>query len=408
MQSKKFDADKKGPLEGVRVLDLTRLIAGNMLTLQLADFGAEVVKIEPVGKGDPLRAWTDGGISTFWKVYCRNKKSIALDFRSNDAAKLILALVKKADVLVENFRPGRIEKMGLGPNVLLSNNPKLIVVRVSGFGQTGPYRQRPGFGTLVEAMSGFANRNGFPDRPPLLPPLALADMIAGLQGAYATMIALREVELKGGIGQVIDLSLLEPILSTLGPEALSYQITGERKERVGNRSNTSAPRDVYLAKDRKYVALSASIQAMAERVFKTIGRADMINDARYKTNADRVARRDDVNDIVAEWIGCRNRDDVLKIFEDAGITASPVYDVSDIILDKHIIERGVIVNLPDDDVGLAPQHNVIPRLSGTPGGFKNRAPVLGEHTDFFLADAGFSKSEIESLRAKNIIEGLSK
>ena len=232
-------------------------------------------------------------------------------------------------------------------------------------------------------------------------------MIAGLQGAYATMIALREVELKGGIGQVIDLSLLEPILSTLGPEALSYQITGKRKERVGNRSNTSAPRDVYLAKDRKYVALSASIQAMAERVFKTIGRADMINDARYKTNADRVARRDDVNDIVAEWIGSRNRDDVLKIFEDAGITASPVYDVSDIILDKHIIERGVIVNLPDDDVGLAPQHNVIPRLSRTPGGFKNRAPVLGEHTDFFLADAGFSKSEIESLRAKNIIEGLS-
>lgn len=405
MQSKKFDADKKGPLEGVRVLDLTRLIAGNMLTLQLADFGAEVIKIEPVGKGDPLRAWTDEGVSTFWKVYCRNKKSIALDFRSNDAAKLILALVKKADVLVENFRPGRIEKMGLGPNVLLSNNPKLIVVRVSGFGQTGPYKQRPGFGTLVEAMSGFANRNGFPDRPPLLPPLALADMIAGLQGAYATMVALREVELKGGIGQVIDLSLLEPILATLGPEALSYKITGEQKVRVGNRSNTSAPRDVYLAKDRKYVALSASIQAMAERVFETIGRADMINDARYKTNADRVARRDDVNDIVAEWIGCRNRDDVLKIFEDAGITASPIYDVSDIILDKHIIERGVIVNLPDDDVGFAPQHNVIPRLSGTPGGFKNRAPVLGEHTDFFLADAGFSKSEIESLRSKNIIEG---
>ena len=405
MQSVEFDADKKGPLEGIRVLDLTRLIAGNMLTLQLADFGAEVIKIEPVGKGDPLRAWTDDGISTFWKVYCRNKKSIALNFRSDDAAKLILALVKKADVLVENFRPGRIEKMGLGPDVLLKHNPKLVVVRVSGFGQTGPYSHRPGFGTLVEAMSGFASRNGFPDRPPLLPPLALADMIAGLQGAYATMIALREVELKEGLGQVIDLSLLEPILSTLGPEALSYQIMGEPKERVGNRSNTSAPRDVYISKDGKYVALSASIQAMAERVFRTIGRADMIDDARYKTNADRVAKRDDVNDIVAEWIGCRYRDDVLKIFEDAGITASPVYDVSDIIVDKHIIERGVIVDLPDDDVGLAPQHNVTPRLSRTPGGFKNRAPVLGEHTGYFLADAGFSETEIESLRATNIIEG---
>ena len=405
MRSVEFEADKNGPLEGIRVLDLTRLIAGNMLTLQLADFGAEVIKIEPVGKGDPLRAWTDDGISTFWKVYCRNKKSIALNFRSDDAAKLILALVKKADVLVENFRPGRIEKMGLGPDVLLKHNPKLVVVRVSGFGQTGPYSQRPGFGTLVEAMSGFASRNGFPDRPPLLPPLALADMIAGLQGAYATMIALREVELKEGLGQVIDLSLLEPILSTLGPEALSYQIMGEPKERVGNRSNTSAPRDVYIAKDGKYVALSASIQAMAERVFRTIGRADMIDDARYKTNADRVAKRDDVNDIVAEWIGCRYRDDVLKIFEDAGITASPVYDVSDIIVDKHIIERGVIVDLPDDDVGLAPQHNVTPRLSRTPGWFKNRAPVLGEHTSYFLADAGFSETEIESLRATNIIEG---
>jgi crotonobetainyl-CoA:carnitine CoA-transferase CaiB-like acyl-CoA transferase len=219
------------------------------------------------------------------------------------------------------------------------------------------------------------------------------------------MVALREVELKEGVGQVIDLSLLEPILSTLGPEAFSYQITNELKERVGNRSNTSAPRDVYLAKDGKYVALSASIQTMAERVFRAIGRADMIDDTRYKTNADRVARRDEVNDIVAEWIGCRDRDNVLEIFEDAGITASPVYDVSDIIVDRHIIERGVIVNLPDDDVGLVPQHNVTPRLSGTPGGFKNKAPVLGEHTDYFLVDAGFSGIEIESLRAKKIIEG---
>ncbi len=405
MQSLEFNADKKGPLDGVRVLDLTRLVAGNMLTLQLADFGAEVIKIEPLGKGDPLRAWTDDGIATFWKVYCRNKKSIALDFRSKDAAKIILALAEKADVLVENFRPGRLEQMGLGTEILHARNPTLVVVRVSGFGQTGPYRQRPGFGTLVEAMSGFANRNGFPDRPPLVPPLALADMIAGLQGAYATMVALREVELKGGQGQVIDLSLLEPILSTLGPEAFSYQVTGELKERVGNRSNTSAPRDVYLAKDGKYVALSASIQAMAERVFRSIGRADMIDDPRYKTNADRVARRDEVNDIVAEWISVRKRDDVLAVFEEAGITASPVYDVSDIIADEHINERGIIVNLPDDDVGQAPQHNVIPRLSKTPGGFRNRAPELGEHTEYFLSDAGFSATEIESLRAKNIIEG---
>lgn len=404
MQSLNFDPKRKGPLNGVRVLDLTRLIAGNMLTLQLADFGADVIKIEPVGKGDPLRAWTEDGIAAFWKVYCRNKKSIALDFRGDKASELILALAKKASVLVENFRPGRLEKMGIGPDKLHAINPKLVIVRVSGFGQTGPYAERPGFGTLVEAMSGFAMRNGFPDRPPLVPPLALADMIAGLQGAYATMVALREVELKEGKGQVIDLSLLEPILSTLGPEALSYKITGQIKERVGNRSNTSAPRDVYLAKDGKYVALSASIQAMAERVFRTIDREDMIDDPRYRTNADRVARRDEVNDIVADWIAVRDRDEVLTIFEAAGITASAVYDVSDIIEDPHINDRGVIVNLPDAEVGEAPHHNVTPRLSETPGGFQSAAPALGQHTRHYLLEAGFSDTQIQSWLQQNMIQ----
>lgn len=405
MQSLEFNEAEQGPLHGVRVLDLTRLIAGNMLTLQLADFGADVVKIEPVGKGDPLRAWTENGVAAFWKVYCRNKKSVALDFRNPSSAELILAMAAKADILVENFRPGRLEKMGLSPEQLHARNPKLIIVRVSGFGQTGPYAKRPGFGTLVEAMSGFATRNGFPDRPPLVPPLALADMIAGLQGAYATMVALREVELKGGPGQVIDLSLLEPILSTLGPEALTYQVTGKIKERVGNRSNTSAPRDVYLAKDGRYVALSASIQAMAERVFRTIGREDMIDDARYRTNADRVARRDEVNDIVAEWILARDRDEVLGVFEAAGITASAVYDIDDIIDDPHILARGVIVNLPDQELGEAAHHNVIPRLSETPGGFRISAPSLGQHTDQYLSQAGFSKDELEALRQQNCIEG---
>lgn len=405
MQSLEFNEAEQGPLHGVRVLDLTRLIAGNMLTLQLADFGADVVKIEPVGKGDPLRAWTENGVAAFWKVYCRNKKSVALDFRNPSSAELILAMAAKADILVENFRPGRLEKMGLSPEQLHARNPKLIIVRVSGFGQTGPYAKRPGFGTLVEAMSGFATRNGFPDRPPLVPPLALADMIAGLQGAYATMVALREVELKGGPGQVIDLSLLEPILSTLGPEALTYQVTGKIKERVGNRSNTSAPRDVYLAKDGRYVALSASIQAMAERVFRTIGREDMIDDARYRTNADRVARRDEVNDIVAEWVLARDRDEVLGVFEAAGITASAVYDIDDIIDDPHILARGVIVNLPDQELGEAAHHNVIPRLSETPGGFRISAPSLGQHTDQYLSQAGFSKDELEALRQQNCIEG---
>ena len=398
-----YDADAKGPLDGVRVLDLTRLVAGNMLTLQLADMGAEVVKIEPKGKGDPLRAWTEAGVEAFWKVYCRNKKSLALNFRGDGAAAVIATLAETADVLVENFRPGRMEEMGLGPDVLMARNPGLVMVRVSGFGQTGPYRERPGFGSLVEAMSGFASRNGFPDRPPLLPPLALADMIAGLQGAYATMVALREVELKGGRGQVVDLSLLEPILSTLGPEAYILELTGAVKERVGNRSNSSAPRDVYTTRAGKYIALSAAIQQMAERVFRVIGRDDMIDDPRFRTNADRVANRDAVNDIVAEWIAARDRDEVLAIFNEAGVTGSPIYDARDIVADPHVRGREVLVDLPDGDGGRAVHHNIHPRLSGTPGRFRRPAPGLGEHTDELLAEAGYDADAIAALRAGAVI-----
>lgn len=403
MQQRDFDATASGPLDGVRVLDLCRLVSGNMLTHQLSDFGAEVIKVEPAGKGDPLRAWTQGGIDTFWKAYCRNKKSLAIDFRAEGAADVILKLAETAQVFVENFRPGRLEEMGLGPDVLLARNPKLIIVRISGFGQTGPYRERPGFGSLVEGMSGFAFRNGFPDRPPLLPPIAMADMIAGMQGAYATMVALREVEVKGGKGQVIDMSLLEPILATLGPAAMDYKATGKVASRVGNRSNTSAPRDVYSTRDGKFVSLSASIQQMAERVFRTIGRADMIDDPRYRTNADRVQRCDEVNDIVAAWVAERDQAEVLRIFEAAGVTAAAIYNAADLFDDPHVNERGVLVELPDDDFGLAPMHNIHPYLSETPGTFRTRAPGLGEHTDEVLESAGFDAAEIAAFYARGVV-----
>lgn len=398
-----FDKQAAGPLQGIRVLDLTRLVAGNMLTLQLADMGADVIKIEPAGKGDPLRAWTENGIEAFWKVYCRNKKSLAIDFRADGADGVLLRLAEGADVLVENFRPGRMEEMGLGPDILLGRNPKLIMVRVSGFGQTGPYRERPGFGSMVEAMSGFASRNGYPDRLPLLPPLALADMIAGLQGAYATMVALREVELKGGKGQVLDISLFEPILSILGPEAYGYQLTGKIKQRSGNRSNTSAPRDVYATRDGGAIALSASIQAMAERLFRVIGREDMISDPRFRTNADRVRNRDEVNDIVAEWVALRDRDDVLAIFAEAGVTGAPVYDVGDVIDDPNLTAREVLVELPDGETGTVLHHNIHPRLSATPGTFRLPAPELGQHTVELLAEAGYGAEEIEALRSGGVI-----
>ena len=300
-------------------------------------------------------------------------------------------------------REGEGEEMGLGPEQLHARNPALVIVRVSGFGQTGPYRERPGFGSLVEAMSGFASRNGFPDRPPLLPPLALADMIAGLQGAFATMVALREVELKEHGGQVIDLSLLEPILATLGPEAYTYKLTGNVKQRVGNRSNTSAPRDVYATRDGGAIAVSASIQAMAERLFRVIGREDMITDAKFATNAARVANRDEVNDIVAAWVAARDRAEVLEIFTAAGVTGAPIYDASDIVRDPHVRERGVLVELPDAETGTAIHHNIHPRLSATPGSFRHPAPGLGEHTDAVLEAGGFDAAEIADLKAGGVI-----
>ena len=301
----KFDPTATGPLDGIRVLDLTRLVAGNMLSLQLADFGADVIKVEPPS-GDPLRDWRDGGHELHWKTYARNKRSIVLNLRHAGAKAALLRLVATADVFMENFRPGTLEEMGLGPAVLLKINPALVVVRVSGFGQTGPYAPLPGFGTLVEAMSGFAARTGFPDREPVLPPLALADMIAGLYGAFAVMTALRARD-RGGQGQMVDLSLLEAMFSVLGPEAAIYRQTGVVKERTGSGSQTSAPRNVYRCRDGRYVALSGSTESMARRIFEVIGRAHMSADARFSSNSARVKHRSLVDAEVGDWFAARTR-----------------------------------------------------------------------------------------------------
>lgn len=398
-----FNSNEKGPLDGVRVLDMTRLIAGNMLTLQLADFGAEVIKIEAPGKGDPLRAWKDEGIDCFWKVYARNKKSLTLNLRDPEAIEILLCMVSNADAMIENFRPGRLEEMGLDPVILHARNPKLIIARISGFGQTGPYRERPGFGSLVEALSGFADRNGFPDREPVLPPLALADMIAGLYGAMAVLIALREVETKGGQGQIIDLSLLEPIFSILGPEALTYKVTGAIKQRLGSGSNTSSPRNAYPTRDGKWVALSASIQSMAERVFRVIGREDMICDPRFRTNPDRVKHRDQIDKILGGWIKQRDQEEVLEIFSREEVTASGIFNISDIIKNEHFKGREVLVDLPDEDVGTAPMHNIIPRLSVTPGKFRLPAPALGQHTTALLGELGIGADALTDLMERGVI-----
>jgi crotonobetainyl-CoA:carnitine CoA-transferase CaiB-like acyl-CoA transferase len=398
-----FEPDRPGPLEGVRVLDLSRLVCGNMLSLQLADFGAEVVKVEAPGRGDTLRDWRENGISVHWKVYGRNKKSITLDLKSAEAPDIVLALVREFDVLIESFRHLYLERLGLGPDRLLEANPKLVITRVSGFGQTGPYRQRPGFGTLVEAMSGFASRNGFADREPVLPPLALADMVAGLYGAMATVIAVRNVERNQGRGQVVDLSLLESMFSILGPEAATHRLTGAVRQRVGSGSESSSPRNVYATNDGGWVAISASTQAMTARLFQAIGHAEMLDDPRFKTNADRVKHRAEVDAVVGAWIGQRSLCDAISFFEAAGVTAAPVYDIAQFLEDAHVQERGIVVDLPDDEMGSVPMHSITPRLDGTPGTFRLPAPAVGQHNEEIYGRIGYAPEKVQALRDRGII-----
>jgi len=386
----------RGALDGVRVLDLSRLVAGNTLTGALADFGAEVIKVEPAA-GDTLRAWRTRDVQTNWKLYARNKKSIALELRNAQSRALLLKLVAKADVFVESFRPDTLEKMGLGPDRLLAANPRLVIVRISGWGQTGPYRRRPGFGTLVEGISGFASFNGFADREPVLPPMYMADSYAGLYGAIGTMIALREVEVNGGKGQVIDLPLLDPLFHVLGPQAANFRLTGKVKPRTGSRSTNSGPRNAYRTKDGRYVALSASTQKMAERTFAAIGRPELIADPRYSTNNERVKHAEELDEIIGAFIAQRTQEENVAFFEKAEVTIGPIYDITQILEDEHFIEREVIADYPDPDMGAFPMHHVVPRLAGTPGAVRTPAPKLGQHNRELLGEVGVDAAKYDAL-----------
>jgi crotonobetainyl-CoA:carnitine CoA-transferase CaiB-like acyl-CoA transferase len=391
--SKHFDPTATGPLRGIRVLDLSRLMAGNMLSLQLADFGADVVKVEPPD-GDPLRAWKDDGHSLFWKTYGRNKRSVMLNLRQAPAMAALWKLIESADVFIENYRPGTLEKMGLAPEALLARNPDLIAVRISGFGQTGPYAQYPGFGTLIEAMSGFADRTGFPDREPVLPPLALADMVAGIYGASSTMMALYARQAGTARGQVIDLSLLEPMFSVLGPEAAIHAVTGKVKQRVGSASNTASPRNVYKCRDGKYLALSGSTPAVARRIFEIIGRAEMNDDPRFASNSDRVKHRALVDEAIGAWFATRDSHEALETMRRAGATVGPSYNIADAMGDPHFAEREIIVAAEDDTFGQLPMHDIVPKMSATPGVWRLPAPELGQHSMDVLREAGLSAAEI--------------
>ena len=391
------------PLENFKILDLSRLAAGNMVSHMFADFGADVIKVEKPGKGDDLRNWQVNDIAHWWAVYSRNKRSIALNLKDEEGLNILKELVKTADVFIENFVPGTLEKWGVGPNKLLEINKNLIILRISGWGQTGMYKDSPGFGSLVEGMSGFASMTGEENQKPLLPPLALADMVAGLTGFGAILMAVIASKKDKTGGQVIDLSLFEPLFSILGPWAASYKISGKIPPRIGNRSNVAAPRGIYKTKDNKFVSLSASMQSMWEKLAITIGAEDLIKDPRFKTNSDRLSNQDDLDDVISNFIEKFNRDPLLKIFSEEGITVGPVLDISEIIEHPYVLDRNILLEHHNNDYGNILMHQAFPRLSKTPGKIKSSAPSIGENTNDILKEIGLTKIQIDKLRANKII-----
>jgi len=394
------------PLSDVRIVDLSRVVAGNMASHVLADFGAEVIKVETPGRGDGLRDWTVKEVATHWKAYCRNKKSLCLNLRDPEGKKLLLRLIEHSHVFIENYRPGTLEAMGLGPDVLHETCPHLIILRISGFGQTGPYRLRPGFGTLVEAMSTFAAMNGFADREPVLPPGATADMVAGLYGAIAVLISLHAAARGKPGGEVIDLSLLEPFFAILGPRAADYRVSGKVKQRTGNRSTSSAPRNIYRTADGKWLALSASTQETAERLFRAIGREDMVSDPRFRTNSDRLRNVEELDQIIGEAITARSLKENLEFFGEKGVAVGPVYDIIEFIRDPHVVERQILVEVEDDDMGSLPLHAVTPRLSKNAGKIRWPAPRLGQHTREVLQTIGLEAHEIQELERRGVVHSV--
>ena len=391
------------PLDNLKVLDLSRLAAGNMVSHMFADFGADVIKIERPGKGDDLRNWKVNGISHWWAVYSRNKRSIALNLKEKEGLNLLKELVKTADVLIENFVPGTLEKWGVGPKKLIELNNKIIILRISGWGQTGLYKNAPGFGSLVEGMSGFATMTGEKSQIPLLPPTALADMIAGLTGFGAVLMGILASKKNDLGGQVIDLSLFEPLFSIIGPWAASYKISGKVPDRMGNRSSVAAPRGIYKAKDNKYISLSASMQSMWEKLAISIGEKELINDPKFISNSDRLNNQDHLDNVISKFMKKYNRDELLKLFSEAGVTVGPVLDISEIIDHPYVVDREILLEHENSEFGNILMHQAFPRLSKTPGKILKSAPSIGENTDDILKEIGITPLQIEQLRNKKII-----
>ncbi|MFG3370231.1 CaiB/BaiF CoA transferase family protein [Streptomyces sp. NPDC048156] len=387
------------PLQGLRVLDLATLFAGPLAATLLGDFGADVIKVEHPRKPDPSRGHgpSKDGIGLWWKLLGRNKRNITLDLSTRGGRDILLKLVADADVLIENFRPGTLEKWNLGWEELSAANPRLVLTRVTAFGQFGPYSRRPGFGTLAEAMSGFAALTGEPEGPPTLPPFGLADSIAALSTSYAVMAALQGRE-RTGRGQVVDMAIIEPMLTVLGPQPIWYDQLGYVQPRTGNRSTNNAPRNTYRTSDDKWVAVSTSAQSIAERVMRLVGRPELIDEQWFATGSGRAGHADELDAAVGSWIARHSRDDVLAAFEKAEAAIAPVFDIRDVMEDEQYRALDSITEVPDPDLGTVRMQNVLFRLSETPGAIRWAGRPHGADTDEILTGLGLSPSEITTLR----------
>ena len=394
-----------GPLHGIRVLDVSTVYAGPITAMLLGDYGADVLKIE-LPTGDPARThgYTVKGHGLWWKVIARNKRAMTLDVRTPEGREILLRLVADSDVMTENFRPGVLEAWGLGPDVLLAANPELVLLRTTGFGQDGPYARRRAFGSLAEALTGFAHLTGQPDGPPTLPPFGLADGVAGITGAFAVMTALYERDHGDGRGQVIDLSLFEPLLGIMGPIPSAYDQLGVVPRRQGNRSRNSAPRNTYLTRDGRWVAVSSGATSVAARVMRLVGRPELAEQPWFSSAVERVRRVDELDGAVQEWIAARDLDEVVAAFDEAGAALFPVYDVAQLVADPQVQARDAVTTVNDEDLGPLRMQNVWFRLRRTPGRIRFTGRRLGQDTDAVLAERlGHTPEEIAALHEKGVV-----
>lgn len=394
-----------GPLRGLRVLDSSTILAGPLTAQILGDFGAEVIKIEHPAKPDGMRGHglDKDGVPLWWTMISRNKRTMTLHLGTEEGQEIFRRLASKADVVIENFRPGTFERWGLDYETLAERNPGLIMLRVTGFGQDGPYAPRPAFGTLVEAMSGFAALTGEPDGPPTLPAFGLADSIAGVAGSSAVSMALFEREHNGGQGQVIDLDLLSPIMTAVGPGVIYADQLGIDQPRTGNRSQNNAPRNVYQTRDDHWVAVSTSAQSIAERVMRLVGHPEVIDEPWFRSGRQRAQHADLLDAHVSAWIANRTREEVTAAFEAAGAAVAPVYKPSELLDDPQVRATDMITAVNDPTLGMVRMQNVMWRMKATPGAIRHTGRPVGFDTDDVLEELGLSSQEIESLRERGVI-----